>query len=424
MKRNSFGTKALLAAISLTLLVYFGVQGARYFRDPLTTTLAYTYEVEESVHLSGYVVREEQVLPGESSGLLQLLREEGERVSEGGTVAAVFADQASLDLQTELASLENRIEQLQYAQEAALGVEITQKLDAQINNSILTYRAALAADRLQDAEKQGDALRTQVMKRDFSVSGTEDLKTQLQELQAQRKTLQSRAAGSVRRITAPVAGLYSAVVDGYETVLTPESLEALTPSSLENLKADGTVSSNVGKLVLGDTWYYAAAMPAAQAQELEDQQADGVSLSLRFTKGVDQDLPVTLHSVGAEENGRVVAVFQGDTYLTQLTLLRQQSAQVITNRVEGIRVPREALRVVAKTVENEDGTTSETKTTGVYCVMGREAAFKPVSVLYSNENFALVKAEISSNQELLRLRPGDEVIVKAYDLYDGKVVGE
>lgn len=53
MKRNSFGTKALLAAISLALLVYFGVQGARYFRDPLTTTLAYTYEVEESVHLSG-----------------------------------------------------------------------------------------------------------------------------------------------------------------------------------------------------------------------------------------------------------------------------------------------------------------------------------------------------------------------------------
>lgn len=50
-------------------------------------------------------------------------------MSEGGTVAAVFADQASLDLQTELASLENRIEQLQYAQEAALGVEITQKLE-------------------------------------------------------------------------------------------------------------------------------------------------------------------------------------------------------------------------------------------------------------------------------------------------------
>ena len=48
--------------------------------------------IRESVSVSGYVVREEQVLSNESSGLLQLLREEGERVSAGGTVAAVFAE--------------------------------------------------------------------------------------------------------------------------------------------------------------------------------------------------------------------------------------------------------------------------------------------------------------------------------------------
>ena len=425
MKENTLGMKLLMAVVTLGVLAYFGIQGWRYLSDPLTTTLAYTYEVEESMDLSGYVVRQEQVITDSSgSGLMQIQRGEGERVSAGGTVAAVYADQASLDRQNEMEQLRIQIEQLQYAQEASLGSEASLKLDAQIMQSILDYRSSISADKLYDAEKEGSQLRALVLKRDYTYADTGDLEAQLTQLQTQLQTLRSQAAGSVRRITAPAAGLYSAVVDGYETVLTPESLEALTPSSLENLKADGTVSSNVGKLVLGDTWYYAAAMPAAQAQELEDQQADGVSLSLRFTKGVDQDLPVTLHSVGAEENGRVVAVFQGDTYLTQLTLLRQQSAQVITNRVEGIRVPREALRVVAKTVENEDGTTSETKTTGVYCVMGREAAFKPVSVLYSNENFALVKAEISSNQELLRLRPGDEVIVKAYDLYDGKVVGE
>ena len=46
-----------------------------------------------------------------------------------------------------------------------------------------------------------------------------------------------------------------------------------------------------------------------------------------------------------------------------------------------------------------------------------------MEVLYSNENFALVEANVNSNQELLRLRPGDEVIVSARDLYDGKVVG-
>ena len=422
MRQKSLGTKILMAAITLALLAYFGVQAARYFTDPLSTTLAYHYAVEESISVSGYVVRDEQVLSNESSGLLQLLREEGERVSAGGTVAAVFADQASLDLQTEIESLTSRIEQLQYAQEAELGVEITQRLDNQIHQSILSYRAALEAGRFQDAEEQGSTLRSQVLKRDYSVSGGEDLTAQLQELQSQRQTLQSQAAGSVRRITAPAAGLYSAVVDGYETVLTPESLTDLTPSALESVTADAAVQSNVGKLVLGETWYYAAVLTAEEAQDLE-KAAEREELYLRFAQGVDTDLPVTLESIGPEENGQAVAILSGELYLSQLTLLREQSAQIIFSSVEGIRVPREAVRLVTETTENEDGTVTETTVTGVYCVSGREAEFKPVEVLYSNENFALVEADIASNQELLRLRPGDEVISNARDLYDGKVIG-
>ena len=212
------------------------------------------------------------------------------------------------------------------------------------------------------------------------------------------------------------------MVDGYETVLTPESLADLTPSALESVTADESVQSNVGKLVRGETWYYAAVLTAEEAEELE-KAADAGELYLRFAQGVDTDLPVTLESIGPEENGQAVAILSGELYLSQLTLLREQSAQIIFSSVEGIRVPREAVRLVTETTENEDGTVTETTVTGVYCVSGREAEFKPVEVLYSNENFALVEADIASNQELLRLRPGDEVIINARDLYDGKVIG-
>ena len=410
-----------MAAITLAVLAYFGVQAVRYFQDPISTTLVYPYAVEESISLSGYVVRQERVLSNEDTGLLQLLRDEGERVSSGGTVAAVYADQASLDLQNQIADLTGRIEQLQYAQEAELGMEVTQRLDAQISQSILNYRAALTAGQLREAEDEGDSLRSQILKRDYSVSGTGDLDTQLQELQAQRQELQSQAAGSVRRISAPEAGLYSAVVDGYETVLTPETLTDLTPSALEAVSADPAVASNVGKLVLGEDWYYAAAVSAEEAQALQEAQEDG-ELLLRFTQGAGTDLPVTLAEVGPEENGRAVVVLTGDTHLAELTLLRQQSAQVIFSAAEGLRIPRAALRVVTRTEEQEDGTVTETTVTGVYCVSGREAAFKPVEVLYSNENFALVAADITADQELRRLRAGDEVIVSARDLYDGKVL--
>ena len=427
MKNNSLGMKILMAVVTLGLLAYFGLQGYLYFSDPLTTTLAYTYQVEESVSLSGYVVRQEQVLEDDGGGLLRLRREEGERVSRGGAVASVYADQSSLDRQAEISTLESRVEQLQYAQDAAGSSEVSMKLDAQILQNILEYRQCLTADRMAKAETYGSQLRALVLKRDYTYSENEDLSGQIEALQAQIKELKTQAAGSVRTVTAPVSGLYSAVVDGYETVLTPESLSDMTPSQLSAVRADSTVSSGVGKLILGDSWYYAASMSAADAEELQEAsdalKKAGKSLTLRFAKSVERDLPVTVSRIGPEENGRCVVVFEGKTYLSRLTLLRQQSAQVVWDSTEGIRVPKEALRMEKVTVNSEGQRVTE-EATGVYCVVGMEARFKPVEVVYNGSSFLLVRSAAPEDRENLRLRPGDEVIITANGLYDGKVVGQ
>ena len=419
MKNSSFGTKCLLLAVTLGVLAYFGIQGLQYLGDPLTTTLAYNYQVEEGMDLSGYVVRREQVLADEASGLLRLQRSEGEKVGAGGTVALVYADQTSLDRQREIDELSGRIEQLQFAQEASLGSEVSLKLDAQIMRSLLDYRAELAAGRLDNAEEHKTELKSLVLKRDYTYSDTEDLSGQIAELQSQLKELKAQAASSVRAVKAPVSGVYSAVVDGYETVLTPGLLADMTPSQLNAVQADETLTSQTGKLILGDSWYYAVTMSADQAKALRDS---GGTMTLRFAKGVEQDQTVTLYAVGPEEQGRVVVTFRGEYNMAQVTLLRRQSAQLIWRTVAGIRVPNEALRA-ANTKVDQEGNRTTVESLGVYCVVGMEARFKPVEVLYSGDGFVLVRSTAASDQESLRLRPGDEIIISAKDLYDGKVVG-
>lgn len=423
MEKSSMGTKVILALLTLGLLAYFGLQGLRYLDDPLTTTLAYTYQVEKSVDLSGVVIRNETVLPSDSSGLLRLRRTEGERVSKGGLVAAVYADQKSLDRENEIAALDTRIEQLRYAQESALGSEASLKLDNQIKQNILGFRGDLAGDRLDRAELHGREIRSLVLKRDYTYTDSGDLGGQIAELSAQRAQLQSQAASSTRRITAPATGLYSAVVDGYETTLTPETIKSLKPSTLKNLKPDPAVQSQVGKIIVGDTWYYAAVLDAKEAAELDKKGG----LSLRFAKSVERDLPVSLSFTSAKEKGKVVVVFQGRSYLPQLTLLRQQSAEVIEKTVQGIRVPKEALRAQRVSID-EKGKRITKDQVGIYCVVGAEARFKPVKVIYSGDDFALVRSAledhgaVSAVQEKSRIRPGDQVILSAADLYDGKVV--
>lgn len=417
MKRTSLATRMLMLLVCLGVAAYFGYQSLRYLDNPLTTTTAYAYTVDETIDASGYVVRSERVLEDNDSGLLRLARAEGERVSVGGTVAAVYADQTSLDRQNEIDALEARIEQLEYVQSASLSYEASAKLDSQIAQDLLAVRTALAVGRLDTVASRGSELRALVMKRDYAYSG-DDLDGQLESLRQELKDLRRQAAGSTRRISAPMSGLYSAVVDGYETVLTPESIMEMSPSQLSAVQADDAVRSHVGKLILGDSWYYAASL---RSSEIKDIQEAG-SISLRFSKDVERDLDVTVRSVGWEENGRSVVVFQGKYDLAQLTLLRQQSAEIILNTMGGIRVPQEALRVVPRTVTGEDGGETEVQTTGVYCVVGVKAVFKPVEVLYRGEGFVLVRPAASTATRLLR--SGDTVIVTARDLYDGKVVRE
>ena len=417
MRRTSLATRILMLLVCLGVAAYFGYQSLRYMKDPFTTAAAYGCTVDETVSASGYVVRSERVLEDNDSGLLRLARAEGERVSVGGTVAAVYADQASLDRQSEIDALEARIEQLEYVQSASLSYEASAKLDNQIAQDLLAVRTALTAGRLDTVERRGSELRALVMKRDYTYSGG-SLDEQLESLRQELKDLRRQSAGSTRRISAPVSGLYSAVVDGYETVLTPESILEMSPSQLSAVQPDSAVSSHVGKLILGDNWYYAAALRTSEIREIQEAG----SVSLRFSKDVARDLDVSVQSVGWEEDGRSVVVFQGKYDLSQLTLLRQQSAEIILNTMTGIRVPQEALRVVPRTVTGPEGSKTEVQTTGVYCVVGVKAVFKPAEVLYSGEGVVLVQPASSDKKRVLR--SGDEVIVTARDLYDGKVVLE
>ena len=55
----------------------------------------------------------------------------------------------------------------------------------------------------------------------------------------------------------------------------------------------------------------------------------------------------------------------------------------------------------------------------MYVVEGANAVFKPVTLLYDNGETYVVEEDRSSTDNLW---VGDEIIVSARDLYDGKVV--
>ena len=221
-------------------------------------------------------------------------------------------------------------------------------------------------------------------------------------MQDEIDSLQAGLTGAAN-ITAPRAGTYSAVCDGYESVLTPAGLGDLTPSALDKLTA-GENTANVGKLIYSNTWYYAAAVTQEEAQRI----AGCGSVSLRLTKGITDDIAATVHSVSPAEDGRCVVVLACREYLAETTQLRHQTAQIVLHSYTGLRLPSVCLR------QQEDGTL------GVYCAQGSFSRFKPVDMVYQGDDYVLVSVP-QNTDGLDTLRPGDEVLMTGVTL-DGSQI--
>lgn len=430
MKQGTLNSRIVMLLLLGAILLYLGVSAYRSFRDPYTLLTTYSYTVDDSVEATGWLVREEQVLT-HGDGIVELLPQEGERVARGGTIALVYQDSSGLERRQELQRLELEREQLEYALERLdAGGGDSSQLSSQVLNAIVALRTAASAGDLTSLESQSMELKSLIYKREYAY-GEEDgeqntaaaLQASLDAVESQISALNAQASQSSSRITASQAGTFSGQVDGYESVLTPAMLESVTPSQLSQLSKTKpqTPAEAVGKLITDTTWYFVFSLDEAQAQRL----VEGHTVQVRFSRDWSGEVEMTVERLGEPENGQVAVVLSSTRFLSDTTLLRRQTVELIFESKTGIRVPKQAVRSEERTVTDEEtGQESTIYVTGVYALVGQQAEFKPVTVLEETGEFTLVEpaqAE-TEREEKKALRAGDTVIVAAESLYDGMVI--
>ena len=401
-KRSSPLLRILPLAVLAAVLVYFAAQIHSYFSDPMTVTVTYESQAEDTVSMEGWLVRTEEPLPAQS-GTVSRQVQEGQRVAAGQTVATVYSDDSALQTVSQIETLELQLQQLQFALTSYLDPDAALKLDTSITGDILALRQTLSGGDYSAAESDLAQLKAAVLKRDHSYTSQEDIQAEIKSVESDIQSQKAKLSGA-KAVTAKASGTYSAVCDGYESVLTEDFLEELTPAGLDGVRA-AAEQSNVGKLIYGDTWYYAVVLPEEQAAELKTMG----SVAIRLAKGFDQTIRMSVESVSRPDGGRCAVVLSSTRYLAQTTLLRHQAADAVLHTYEGLRVPADALRV------SEDGVT------GVYCVDGENAAFRPVTLVYQGEGYALVTPAEGAG-DTRTLRAGDQVIATSGQLHDGKVI--
>lgn len=403
--KASIFSRLAMPLIIAAIVIYLICSAWMGMRDPYEFTVAYTDTMETSVDTSGWVVRSEVAITS-GEGMVQLKREEGEKVGKGQELAVVYQDESYVEKQEELLQTQSDLSALQYAtyDQSPSGVI----LDDQMLTAMTDLRTAASSGNYTSLSEQTETYRKLVLRREFLVSSeaTAAMTQAANDLQAKYNELQNGQAQATT-VTAPASGSFSSYVDGYESLLTPDSLEGLSPKDLDAFSqlSPQTDTNCLGKLVTNVAWYYAITVPG----DVIGRFSVGGSVDV-FFNSLSQTLPMEVDSVGEVQQGRAVVILRSTQNDTQAEDLRQESGRVIFYSSEGIRVPKEALRI------NEDGER------GVYVVVSQKARFRPVEILAEDDTSYLVKAAPTNEEDSRILKEGDEIVLAAEELTDGKVV--
>ena len=402
MKQGKIYNRIILGAILAVIVLYMGYAVFSAIHEPLTTTRAIEYEAGEGCQVTGWVVRSEQVLTSPYA-ITVLERREGEKVGAGQTVATGYESADAQERQSEIEELTVQLNQLRSAADYQGSAADLNSLDRDITAALQSCARYVARKDLTSASDMSTDLKGMILRRTTGQDNLSDIENQITQLESPLSTLQSAAGTDTASIAAGTAGYFSGTVDGYESILTPDRLSSISVAELESMTPDQVPANACGRLISNNTWYFVAAVPSEQVEKV----SVGAKVQVSFAQDLYDTLTMTVDRIGDDENGEKILVLRSSEYIQDVTLLREQSADVVFRVYSGLRVPKDALRV------NEEGQD------GVYILESAEARWKPVNILYDNGESYVVELDKS---QVSNLWPGDEIIVNAKNLYDGKVV--
>ena len=402
-KQGDFYLKLTSILMAVLLVAYVVCSLVMSSDGAYTLETAVYCEVGDGITVSGFVVRSEELLTSEMP-IIVGEQPEGQRVGGGQVVATGYTSGEARAHREELNALLSQKAELTHTLSGSDAANAS-VLDEEISLKIISLSKQTAKQNFEAMHNSASELEPLILRRCVSGDDKEQIEARLAQIDARIAALQTQTSGDATAIIAPMSGYYSAVVDGYETLLHPSLLSEMTLTDFRALdkQSEAVPPDAIGRLITGQTWYYVTEVPRDRIASYEE----GDRLDVSFSGSDLQELRMTIYRIGSADETSCLLILSCDRKLQCVTAIRQQTADIQFGSLEGLRVPKEALYV-------EDGQT------GVYVLEGARADWKSVEILCEYGDDYLVAWDSSDTDYLW---PKDEMIITAEELTDGKVIG-
>lgn len=401
VNKSNMAIIAVLALIVLIIAVeVYGVTHIQLKTQDATVSTAY-----EKITCDAIIVRDEQAVSNNASGVTVSCLSNGGKARVGGNVAMVFSDSAQASDYAKLTESKEQLEYYENLQAQTVGVSADlETVKKDIEQKIISYADSVADF---DCAETADDLNSVLVRRQLVIGESVDLQSHISSINDSINQYGSVKPNSY--ITTDVSGVFYNFTDGYENLVDYKKAEETTVDEFKNnlqILKDNTSKqegSNLGKLITGYDWYIQALVDSESVQDMKN----GSNVEVALSDNQSVKLKATIVTGAELEPGQeeTLLVLRCNVMNDVVAKLRTVKIEIRRNTYEGIKVPADALHVV-------DGKK------GVYVLIASQVKFREAEVIYSTDDYVMLKYE-PDNEDAVHLY--DKIITHGKDLENGKV---
>lgn len=398
------GSKVLKALLGIVAAVFIVHQIYSSVYKPIVTESAIYYEADDGLNITGVIIRSEILISSDTDGVFHFVVPEGTRVAKNGTIANIYDSESASIIVSEIDSISAQIANIEDIQgNNNIEASDLELINGKVKSSLNALIFDCSAGNFNNAAVYSEALLSNINRRQIATGVVTDFSAQLAELNSRLNTLKASLPAAKGKILSPESGYFVSKVDGFEKFFDYAHPEKITPEILKSAKVADTDQKSIGKIVSDYEWYIAAVVSLNDS--LKHKEGDAVKLRTNVKSNPVLSARVK-HINLSEDSSEAVIIFSCNQLDSSLASMRSGPMTVISSSYKGLKVNKNALRVV------------DSKT-GVYVLSGMQIRFVPVNVIYRTDSYIICEQQASTDR-VLRLY--DEVVVKGRNLYDGKII--
>lgn len=392
------------------------------------TQYAVLSTAQSTVSADCFVIRDEY--RGEGKGNKAIIKnsgdgvyipyvEDGSRVAAGDIIALFFTSEENAKAYREEQLLKETLAYYEKLQnQSVLSTLDVDKLESTINDNINRFIKMCENGDYSESEELLSELKFDISAKKIATGEEADFSKEISSLNKQIKKL-SKRGDSYKTIRAGFSGCFISKVDGYENSVDYGAVSSLTRSDFDKLlssEAESVPATAIGKIIGEYNWYAVCNVP----KEMLEKIALGKKVTVSFKNTDVSMLEMKVFSISPVSDGYATLVLVSNQMSADISLLRKEKIEIITDEFEGLKIPRTAVRN-AESPESEDkADIAAGNGLGVYILYGQVIRFRTINVLYYDNDFIIAERE-TDNPDSLKLY--DMIITKGRNLYDGKLIG-